>query len=217
MTSTTFAQPQIYQGQFGEYTITKSDRIGVVIYRFGLVLAAIGLIITSNLLFIQGQEAVTVITPLFVIFSIGLGISLVTIHIYLAVLHRVLQLCWLIGSIASIIIAWQTDEPLALYVYHHPISLFGIGFTFVALTGIYFKEAFCFNRLETKFLTVIVPFLLLGHLLGWLPVAIEQILLAMWTILFTIFAVRKMIQPIDPDIGDKSVFAYLKDKKSVTN
>lgn len=217
MTSTTFAQPQIYQGQFGEYTITKSDRIGVVIYRFGLVLAAICLIIASNLLFIQGQQAVTAITPLFVIFSIGLGISLVTIHIYLAVLHRVLQACLLIGSIASIIIAWQIDQPLALYVYNHPITLFGIGFTFVALTGIYFKEAFCFNRLETKFLTLIVPFLLLGHLLGWLPLEIEQILLGMWTILFTIFAVRKMIQPIDPDIGDKSVFAYLQEKKSVTN
>lgn len=217
MTSTTFSDPQTYQGQFGEYTIDKSDRIGVVVYRFGLVLAALCLVVTSNLLFIQGQEAVNLITPLFVLFSIGLGISLVTIHIYLAVLHRVLQLCLIVGSVASIVFATQTNLPLALYVYQHPIALFGIGFTFVALTGIYFKEAFCFNRLETKFLTVIVPFLLLGHLVGFLPLGIEQILLAMWTILFTIFAVRKMIQPIDPDIGDKSVFAYLKEQKAATN
>jgi uncharacterized integral membrane protein len=217
MTSTTFSEPRIYQGQFGEYTITQSDRIGVIIYRGGLVLAAISLAVASNLLFTKGEQMVSIMTPLFVLFSIGLGISLVTIHIYLAVLHRVLQLFWLVGSIASIVIAWQADEPLALYVYNHPLTLLGIGFTFAALTGIYFKEAFCFNRLETKFLTPIVPFLFLGHLLGWLPLEIEQVLLAIWTILFTIFAVRKVIQPIDPDIGDKSVFAYLKQKNSVTS
>jgi uncharacterized integral membrane protein len=90
----------------------------------------------------------------------------------------------------------------------------GVGFTFAALTGIYFKEAFCFNRLETKVLTPLVPVLLLGHLSGVLPLAWEQVLLGIWAVLFIVFALRKVVQAIPPDIGDKSVFAYLKQKRT---
>ena len=202
-----------YQGQFGEFTIAKSDRLGVIIYRGGLIVAAVSFAIAANLVVSQGIAATPWITPLFALFSLALGVSLFTIHIYMVALHRVLQAFWLIGSICAIVVAIQANEPLALYVYNHPLTLLGIGFTFAALTGIYFKEAFCFNRLETKVLTPVVPFLLLGHLTGLLPFGVEQVLLAIWTIGFTIFAGRKMVQEIDPDIGDKSVFEYLKQQK----
>lgn len=205
--------PTTYEGQFGEFTIAQRDRQEVLIYRGGLVLAALSFAIGANLFVAQGEAALPWITPLFALFSLSLGVSLYFIHIYLAVLHRALQVFWLIGSISAIALAFQSNEPLALYVYHNPLTLLGIGWTFAALTGIYFKEAFCFNRLETKILTPIVPFLLLGHLTGFLSVDIEQVLLAIWTIGFTIFAGRKMVQEIDPDIGDKSVFAYLKQQK----
>ena len=206
-------EPTTYEGQFGEFTIDKSDRLEVIIYRGGLVLAALSFAIATNLIVSQVETALPWITPLFALFSLGLGISLWTIHIYMVALHRILQVFWAIGSISAIAISLKADEPLALYVYNHPVTLLGIGFTFAALTGIYFKEAFCFNRLETKVLTPVVPFLLLGHLSGLLPFAVEEVLLAIWTIGFTVFAGRKMVQEIDPDIGDKSVFAYLKSRK----
>ncbi|HAG84303.1 MAG TPA: hypothetical protein DCL61_24900 [Cyanobacteria bacterium UBA12227] len=207
-------ESQVYQGQFGEFTITESDRVGVIVYRSGLVVAALSFAIGSGLVLWQGNNptVLSVLTPLYALFCIGLGVSLVTIHIYLATLHRVLQLFWGIGTIAAIVLAVQSNEPLALLVYNHPTVLFGIGFMFAALTGIYFKEAFCFNRFETKFLTPLVPMLLLGHLAGVLPIVGEEVLLGIWAILFMVFAVRKVIQPIPPDIGDKSVFAYLKGK-----
>ena len=129
-------------------------------------------------------------------------------------LHRILQAFWAIGSIFSIIVALSSSEPLVVTVYTHPLTLLGVGFTFAALTGIYFKEAFCFHRLETKILTPIVPLLLLGHLVGILPIEWEKILLGTWAILFLVFAVRKAVQAIPPDIGDKSVFQYLKEKRS---
>lgn len=206
-----------YQGQFGDFTIDKSDRVGVIIYRAGLVIAALSFAIAVNLVVSQGESALPLVTPLFALFSLALGVSLLTIHIYMVALHRVLQAFWLIGSISAIVIALKANQPLALYVYNNPLTLLGIGFTFAALTGIYFKEAFCFNRLETKVLTPIVPFLLLGHLSGLLPFGVEQVLLAIWTIGFTIFAGRKMVQDIDPDIGDKSVFDYLKQRKQASN
>ncbi len=207
-------EPKSYKGEFGEFTIDKSDRVGVMIYRSGLVLAALSFALASNLFFGKGEIALPWITPLFALFSLGLGISLLTIHIYMIALHRLLQAFWVIGTVSAIAISLQSEQPLALYVYNHPVTLFGIGFTFAALTGIYFKEAFCFNRLETKVLTPVVPFLLLGHLTGLLPLNVEQALLAIWTIGFTVFAGRKMVQAIDPDIGDKSVFEYLKQSQN---
>jgi uncharacterized integral membrane protein len=206
-------EPTTYEGQFGAFTIDKSDRLGVMIYRAGLIIATLAFAIAVNLVVAQGESALPLVTPLFALFSLGLGVSLLTIHIYMVALHRVLQAFWVIGSISAIVISIKADEPLALHVYNHPLTLLGIGFTFAALTGIYFKEAFCFNRLETKVLTPVVPFLLLGHLSGLLPFSVEQVLLAIWTIGFTVFAGRKMVQAIDPDIGDKSVFAYLKEGK----
>lgn len=203
---------EVYQGQFGEFTITSSDRTEVIIYRTGLLVAALSLATATCLILLEGSTPTVLsnLTWLYSLFSIALGISLYTIHIYLAVLHRLLQLFWAIGTITAIVIAVSNPEPLALFVYNHPISLLGVGFTFAALTGIYFKEAFCFNRLETKFLTPIVPLLLLGHLAGVLPLAWEQVLLGIWAVLFVVFALRKVVQAIPPDIGDKSVFSYLK-------
>ncbi|MEL6440351.1 MAG: DUF2301 domain-containing membrane protein [Cyanobacteria bacterium J06621_8] len=207
-------EPQTYQGQFGEFTINKQDRLEVIIYRGGLVLAAGSFAIACNLLFAQGQAALPAITPLFALFTLGLGASLYFIHIYMKPLHRLLQAFWLVGTISSVAIAIYSKQPLALYIYEHPLTLFGTGFTFAALTGIYFKEAFCFNRLETKILTPIVPILLLGHMTHLIPVSMEQALLGIWSLGFSVFAIRKMIQEIDPDIGDKSVFAYLKEQNA---
>jgi uncharacterized integral membrane protein len=140
-------------------------------------------------------------------------VSLFTIHIYLIQLHQLLELFWLIGGIASVVFAVVDAEPLALTIYHNPYSLFGVGFTFVALTGIYFKEAFCFNRVETKLLTPLVPILLLGFMAGLWSVDAQKILLAFWAIQFIIFAGRKIFQGIPGDIGDKSVFDYLKNQQ----
>ncbi|AVH73952.1 DUF2301 domain-containing membrane protein [Nostoc sp. 'Lobaria pulmonaria (5183) cyanobiont'] len=214
MTTQTLSAPEVYQGQFGEFTITQSDRTGVIIYRAGLMVAALSFAIGSALILLNNNPTVvTALTPLYACFSLALGVSLFTIHIYMASLHRALQVFWAIGSITSVILAITSSEPLALAVYNQPITLFGVGFIFVALTGIYFKEAFCFNRLETKVLTPIVPLLLLGHLVGILPTQGEGILLGTWAILFLVFALRKTVQAIPADIGDKSVFNYLKEQR----
>ncbi|HEY9631871.1 MAG TPA: DUF2301 domain-containing membrane protein [Coleofasciculaceae cyanobacterium] len=209
-------EPEVYQGQFGEFRITQSDRQGVIIYRTGLAVAALCFAIGSWLILSLGNTptVLSALTLLFAVFWVALGVSLATIHIYLAPLHRLLQIFWGIGGISATVLAFSSREPLALFVYNHPTAIFGIGFAFAALTGIYFKEAFCFNRFETKFLTPLVPTLLLGHLAGVLPLAWEEVLLGIWAVLFIVFAFRKVVQAIPPDIGDKSVFAYLKEKRT---
>ena len=214
MTQQTASELVVYQGQFGEFTVNEGDRTGVIVYRTGLMVAALSFAIGSAGVLLNNLSA-QALTPLIACFCLGLGVSLATIHIYLAVLHRVLQAFWAIGTLAAVILLVSSSEPLAATVYNYPAALFGVGFMFAALTGIYFKEAFCFNRLETKLLTPLVPVLLLGHLVGVLPVQWERAMLAIWAIFFVVFALRKAVQSIPPDIGDKSVFDYLKQQQSV--
>ncbi len=219
MESTVNGQPEVYQGQFGPYTITEGDLQGVRLYRAGLVVAALafGLGTLLGLGFAANPLLVQAISGCYTLLWLGLGLGLATIHIYLVPLHRVLQGFWLVGGLASLGIAHFIDGPLAQTVVEYPQALWGVGFTFAALTGIYFKEAFCFDRLETKLLTPLVPFLLLGHLFGFLPLLAKQVLLGLWALLFLVFALRKLSQPLVPDIGDKSVFAYLKQNDRTTS
>jgi uncharacterized integral membrane protein len=203
--------PEFYQGQFGPFTITPADRQGVIFYRVALAIMAACFALATVAVLWPGHQPIVLqaLTPLYLLFCLAMGLSLALIHIYMSVLHRFLQLCWGIGCVASLVLLLRYPQPLAESVYHRPLTLLGVGFIFVALNGIFFKEAFCFNRLETKLLTPLLPILLIGHLLGILSLQVEQVLLANWAILFVIFAARKWMQPIPADIGDKSVFAYL--------
>ena len=204
---------EIYEGQFGPFTIERSDRTEVVLYRAGLAIAAGSFASATLATMLLPSNAALIVTLCYGLLWAGLGLSLFKIHIYVRPLHRALQLFWAIGGLASIAIALIYPNVLALTAYQQPLTIFGIGFTFAALTGIFFKEAFCFNRLETKFLVVLVPGLLLGHMAGLLSISTERTMLGAWAILFTIFAIRKVIQPIPPDIGDKSVFDYLEKER----
>ncbi|MBD0268100.1 MAG: DUF2301 domain-containing membrane protein [Cyanobacteria bacterium Co-bin8] len=202
----------VYEGQFGPFTLTAADRRSVLVYRAGLGVAALGFAAGVVWTLLGGD--LHVVSWLYSLFWLALGVSLATIHIYLAPLHRALQIFWAIGGLASLWVAHRFDTPFAQTVYDQPLTILGVGFTFAALTGIFFKEGFCFGRLETKILTPLVPLLLLGHLTGMLPLAWEKGLLVTWAVCFAVFALRKAIQPIPPDIGDKSVFDYLKQQRT---
>ena len=216
MASTEAGQKSLlYQGQFGSFTIEAHDRQEVILYRTGLCVAALCFALGAGGVLWQGDKPwmLQSLSGLYTAFWLALGLSLLKIHIYLKPLHRLLQGFWLIGGVASFAIAHASPTPFVITVYQHPAYIWGVGFTFAALTGIFFKEAFCFNRFETKLLTPLVPLLLLGHLFHFLPVLWEGIFLALWAMNFLIFALRKIMQPIPPDIGDKSVFEYLAQKR----
>jgi uncharacterized integral membrane protein len=203
---------EIYKGQFGEFAVTSQDRLGVVIYRAALTAAASALALGTILVLQENRafELDFILSALFVVFCAGLGVSLWTIHIYLKPLHLFLQACWTIGCVSAVItILGPQTLPAAVYT-PFSLNLAGIGFVFVALTGLFVKEAFCFNRLQAKLLAFLVPALLLGHWLGVLSLGSEKILLASWAVLFFWFALDKDFQLIPPDVGDKTVFEYLK-------
>jgi uncharacterized integral membrane protein len=95
---------------------------------------------------------------------------LFTIHIYLARCIGVfLQVFWGIGAIAATVLALQSNEPLAPIHYNHPTAIFGVGFYLCRIDRHLFQGSLLLQRFETKFLTPLVPILLLGHLAGVLP------------------------------------------------
>jgi len=209
--------PAVYQGHFGPFTITERDRREVVIYRSGLGLAALSVLVGSGLVLWQGRSPwiLPVLTALYGLFSLGLGISLWTIHIYLRPLHRLLQTFWAIGTLSFLAITVAAPDPFIITVSRLPVLVLAIGFSFAALTGIFFKEAFCFNRLETKGLTLLTPAILLGHLTQWIPAQTNLVLIDVAAVLMVIFVARKAVQPMPQDIGDKSVFEYQAQQRSL--
>jgi uncharacterized integral membrane protein len=204
---------EIYKGQFGEFAVTSQDRLSVVVYRAALTIAALAFALGTILTLQKNHppDFEPIVSGLFALFCAGLGISLWTIHIYLKPLHRFLQICWLVGCLSALGIFFKSAQTLPSAVYT-PFSwaLVGVGFVFVALTGLFVKEAFCFNRWQAKFLVVLVPVLLFGHWVGFLPVEAEEFLLGGWAFIFLWFSLDKDFQAIPPDVGDKTVFEYLK-------
>ena len=205
-----------YEGQFGRFQVDDRDRQGVRIYRAGLAGAALSVAIAAaaTALVPQWSGLGALLLGLFAVFAGALGVSLWTIHIYLRPLHQLLQVFWGIGVVSVGAIAWREGTATAAAIYDHRLWLLGVGFIFAALTGIFFKEAFCFDRAETKLLVILVPGLLLGHLFGLLSASLEMGLLGAWALLFIVFAARKAVQAIPDDIGDKSVFDYLAAQRS---
>lgn len=79
----------------------------------------------------------------------------------------------------------------------------------MALTGLFFKEAACFGRVEAIALAVLVPVLTGGHFVGVLSEQMKVWGGGTFVALFVVFAIRKLLQERLDDVGDLSVFEHL--------
>ena len=196
-----------FEGVYGPYTITASDRKDVQSYRFALLMS--GLAFSAGLTQwwqLGGEWAWLWLVPL----CGGLGVALQTIHIYLRPLHRALQLFWLLGCVGWIgLIALNGPGQALARIADQPLWILAIGPLFAAMAGIGFKEFFCFRRVEAIGLTLLLPIALLGRLLQWIDAATSLGMLLIAAGLFVVLALRKFGTEAAADVGDKSVFAYL--------
>ena len=110
------AQPTaVYEGQFGEYTITPGDRRGVVLYRTGLVVAALAFAVGTGLgLVLPTNQTVVYGLSVYIPCSgSALGLSLATIHILFS--FPCIDCCrafGLVGGLASLAVAHYGEGPL---------------------------------------------------------------------------------------------------------
>ena len=197
----------LIQGVYGKYRITKDDEIEVQRYRISILICGISFCggIFHWLFFGPSLAWLWLIAM-----TVGLGLALKWIHIYLRPLHRALQILWAIGCLGfGILFINVGGQNLLSSLASKPIWTIAIGPLFAALTGIGFKEFFCFRRLEAIGLTILVPLALLGHLIGVLQPGLVMILLICSAILLLVLSIRKFGMDAAADVGDKSVFNYL--------
>ncbi len=197
----------VFEGLFGAFTITAADRREVLSYRLALTALAVGQL---GLLLQWHLAGPALLWPWLLPMAVGLGLALRWIHIYLRPLHRALQLCWLLGCLGALLLLQRTGVAgLGSTLVNQPIWILAVGPFFAALTGVGFKEFFCFRRPEAIGVTLLLPLALLGRLSGVLSAGSSGALLAVESVLLLVLCLRKFPMPAAADVGDKSVFLHL--------
>lgn len=197
----------VFEGMFGPYTITSRDRREVLGYRLALTSVAVALL---ALLLQWRQWGAEWLWPWMLLMGVGLGLALQWIHIYLRPLHLALKLFWLLGCLGAAALALRVGPAAMLpSLASQPLWILAVGPFFAALTGVGFKEFFCFRRPEAIGMTLLLPVALLGRLSGLLPLQATGTLLTLTAVLLLVLCLRKFPMPAAADVGDKSVFDHL--------
>lgn len=202
---------QFHQGTFGPYRITAADRREVTAYRVSvltLAVAQLGCLVQWT------WAGSTWIGPWLLLMAMALGLALHWIHIYLRPLHQALRLFWLLGIGGGVALAYQEGPAqMGNTLLAQPLWIMAVGPYFAALTGLGFKEFFCFRRLEAVGVTLLVPLLLLLALVGVLPLERQGPFWFLEAMLLLVMAVGKFRLDPAADIGDKSVFEELERRR----
>ncbi len=199
-----------FQGMYGKFTISLEDQKEVNRYRVSILLCALSFcLLLIQWIYLGPNFAWLWLIPM----AISLGLLLKWIHIYIRALHNVLKILWALGclGILLLLVMFGPNEMLSSLESSPKLELI-IGPFFAALTGVGFKEFFCFRRPEAIGMTILLPIGLLGHLLGIINPPFVMALMLLSSILFLILALRKFGSDPANDIGDKSVFEYLKNE-----
>ena len=197
----------LIEGVYGPFRITERDQREVLAYRLSLLAAAIA----QGALLLQWQLlGSAALWPWLLALAAGIGLALRWIHIYLRPLHRALQLFWLAGCLGGLLLAQRVGlGSMGETLREQPLWILAVGPFFAALTGVGFKEFFCFRRPEAIGVTLLLPVALLGRLSGLLPVTTTTTLLTLESVLLLVLCLRKFPMPAAADVGDKSVFLHL--------
>lgn len=197
----------VFEGMFGSYTITAQDRREVLAYRLALTSVALAQLALALQWRQWGSGA---LWPWLLVMAVGLGLALHWIHIYLRPLHLALRLFWLMGCVGFVALAaWLGPGAMVAEAWRQPLAILAVGPFFAALTGVGFKEFFCFRRPEAIGVTLLLPLALLGRLSGALPVEATLWLLTVQAALLLVLCLRKFPMEAAADVGDKSVFTHL--------
>ncbi|WP_269604377.1 DUF2301 domain-containing membrane protein [Prochlorococcus marinus] len=199
------------KGVYGDFIVTSEDKKEVLLYRFSIISCALFFSIGLAQWFINGSSQVWIC---FAGLVISLGLSLKWIHIYLRRLHQALVLFWVIGCIGLGVITYHFGLTNVVHgLQENPKWVFLVGPIFVSLTGVGFKEFFCFRRIEAIGITIFIPIAFIGHLTELTNEKFTFALLALSALLLLILGIRKFDLPAEADVGDKSVFDFLESQR----
>ena len=208
-----FQSSNSIKGVYGDFIVTSNDKKEVLFYRFSILFCGLFFSIGIAQWLINGSHQIWI---WLLGMSISMGFSLKWIHIYLRPLHQALVFFWAIGCIGLGIVAYHFG--LTNFVYglkENPKWVFLIGPLFVSLTGVGFKEFFCFRRIEAIGITIFIPIALIGYLTELANASFTFAMLVVSALLLLILGIRKFNLPAEADIGDKSVFDFLENQRKL--
>ena len=199
------------KGVYGDFIVTTKDKQEVLYYRLSILSCALFFSMGLVQWFTNGSNQIWIY---FTGMTISLGLSLKWIHIYLRPLHQALAIFWAIGCIGLGIVAYHFGLTNIIYgLKENPKWVLLIGPLFASLTGVGFKEFFCFRRMEAIGITIFIPIAFIGHFTGLANGKLTFTLLLFSSLLLLVLGIRKFNLPAEADIGDKSVFDFLESQR----
>tara|TARA_B100000700_G_scaffold57512_1_gene62345 strand:- start:5181 stop:5843 length:663 start_codon:yes stop_codon:yes gene_type:complete len=210
-----FQSSKIIKGVYGDYIVTSSDKKEVLYYRVSILLCSLFFAVGLAQWLINGSNQIWIY---FFGMVITLGLSLKWIHIYLRPLHQALIFFWALGSIGLGIVTYHFGLTSLIYgLKENPKWVLLIGPLFASLTGVGFKEFFCFRRIEAIGITIIIPIAFIGYSTELTDGLFTFVLLTLSSLLLLMLGIRKFNLPAEADIGDKSVFDFLENQRKINS
>ena len=201
------------KGAYGDFIVTSDDKKEVLFYRLSILFCGLFFSIGIAQWFTNGSDQTWICL---LGMSISMGLSLKWIHIYLRPLHQTLTIFWVFGCIGFLILSYHFGVTNLIYgLKQNPKLILLIGPFFASLTGIGFKEFFCFRRIEAIGITIFIPIALIGYLTELANESYTFAMLMVSSLLLLILGIRKFNLPAEADIGDKSVFDFLESQRKL--
>lgn len=198
-----------FHGQYGDWVLTQGDVDGVLFYR-GSLLASAAACAAGVALAHTPYGSPLALDALFGLHTAAFGCALASIHIYMKPMHNMLKGLFAAGGLGALVLLAANGGPgLVEMVVDKPALMLAVGWQFVALTGLFFKELVCFWRWEALALTGLVPIITGGHFLGIVQGGFADNAMIVFSLGYLFFAARKFTQKAGDDLGDKSVFDYM--------
>jgi len=178
------------QGMYGPWSVEDEDRLEVMLYRAGLNGAALSAAGLSTTYLLPGSPVAAALASPAAQDAVALGgaasmgLALWLIHVYVTPLKRFVQALWAAGTGGgAFLMASHGDAGVVDYVGGHPGAVWLVGPLFAAVTGVAVKEGLCYGKGECAALALLTPALLLAHLGGLAPAAVERAGVAGWVAL----------------------------------
>ncbi len=208
-----FQSSNSIKGLYGDFIVTSNDKKEVLFYRLSILFCGLFFSIGIAQWFSNGSNQIWI---WLLGMSISMGLSLKWIHIYLRTLHKALTIFWLLGCMGFVILAYHFGLTNIIYgLRENPKSILLIGPLFASLTGIGFKEFFCFRRIEAIGITLFIPIALIGYLTELANERFTFVMLVVSSLLLLLMGIRKFNLPAEADVGDKSVFDFLESQRKL--
>lgn len=204
------AGEEYYEGEFGPWKIEPEDEREVLLYRVGILVAAVslGLGVAGSFVYEGEPLESQIYNALCITGAAGLGLSLTQIHIYVSSLKSFVQGLWGIGVAGGLWLMLTQNQTLPEYVVETPAAGWLVGPFFAAITGVAFKEGLCYGKVEAALLFFLVPILMLSHISGLITEDSQHTLMGVFAVLFAVFSASKFTQEVKDDIGDKTIFQF---------